>query len=40
MKKKTNLLKNTIKPFTVIFWVITVVILAVVGLFLRRKKAH
>ena len=39
MKKKTKLLKNTVKPFTVIFWAFVVVIMAVFGLLFRWKKA-
>ncbi len=38
MKKKTKLLKNTIKPFTVTFWAVVVVVMAAFGLLLRRKK--
>jgi len=40
MKKETNLIKITIKPFTVIFWVVVVVVMAVFGLLFRRKKAY
>ena len=37
--KKMSLLKKTINPVTVIFWVIAIVIMAVVGFVLKRKKA-
>ena len=40
MKKKTKLLKIPLKPFAVTFWAFVVVTMAVIGLFLRRKKAH
>ncbi len=38
MKKKINPFKITIKPFTLIFWSAVVVILAVLGLLLKRNK--
>ncbi|HET8685217.1 MAG TPA: hypothetical protein VFM18_00980 [Methanosarcina sp.] len=39
MNKKKSLLKTTITPFTIVFWAVVVVFMAVIGLLLRRKKA-
>ncbi len=39
MMKRMNLLKKPIKPFTVIFWAVVVVVMAAFGLLLKRKKA-
>ncbi|WP_167829518.1 hypothetical protein [Methanosarcina flavescens] len=38
-KSKINLLKTPIKPFSAIFWAAVIVVMAVFGLLLRRKKA-
>jgi len=40
MKEKINPLKMTIKPFTLIFWSVVVVILAFLGLLLKRNKEN
>jgi|LSQX01.1.fsa_nt_gb hypothetical protein len=39
IKKKMNLLKKPLNPLVIIFWAFIVVVLAVVGLFFKRKKA-
>ena len=38
MKQKINLLKKPLNPFSVIFWAFVAVVLAVLGLFIKRKK--
>lgn len=37
-KKKFNIFKTPIKPFTLIFWAFVVVVMAFFGLLLKRKK--
>jgi hypothetical protein len=39
IKKKINLLKKPLNPFSVIFWAFIIVVFAVLGLFFKRKKA-
>lgn len=38
IKGKINLLKKTLNPFSAVFWAFVVVVLAVLGLFIKRKK--
>lgn len=38
MNKKTNLLKKPMRPFTVIFWALMVVVMAAFGLLVKQKK--